>query len=189
MTNTAHLIALAACVAGIGGCQSEANAPAPTPAAASAPSSTELVARGEYLVRIAGCNDCHTPGFGDAQGKIDKKAWLVGSPLGFKGPWGSTYAPNLRLRLADMSEAQWLQFSANLHTRPPMPDYALRDMNEGDRRALYHFVRALGPAGGPAPAALPPGQNPPPPYFELVLPPPPPGSPAGAPAAPSAASG
>ena len=25
----------------------------------------ELLARGDYLVRIAGCNDCHTPAYGE----------------------------------------------------------------------------------------------------------------------------
>jgi hypothetical protein len=54
-----------------------------------------------------------------------------------------------------------------------MPDFNLRAMHEDDRRAIYRFIRSLGPAGQPAPAYLPPGQKPPAPYLELVLPPPP----------------
>ena len=59
--------------------------------------------------------------------------------MGFKGPWGTTYAANLRLRLADMDEAQWLDYSATLQTRPIMPDFAVRAMSAEDRRAIYRF--------------------------------------------------
>ena len=131
----------------------------------------DLLARGEYMVRIGGCNDCHTDGYAQQQGQVPKAAWLTGSPLGYTGPWGTTYAANLRTRLGGMDEAQWLAYSANLRTRPIMPDYELRAMSEADRRAIYHFVRSLGPGGNDAPAYLPPGSRPPPPYMELVLPP------------------
>jgi mono/diheme cytochrome c family protein len=137
------------------------------------------IARGEYLVRMGGCNDCHTPGWNESGGTLPTSQWLVGSPLGNHGPWGTTYPANLRLKLADMDEAGWMQYSANLHTRPLMPDFTIRAMREDDRRALYRFVHSLGPAGQPAPAYLPPGVLPPPPYLDLVLPPPPPRVPAG----------
>ena len=166
--------------------------PAATPQAAVAAPVVDLVARGEYLVKTSGCNDCHTPGYAEQQGNVDKAQWLTGSPLGYYGPWGTTYATNLRLRLQEMDEAQWLEFSASLRTRPIMPDFAVRAMTEEDRRSIYRFVRSLGPGGQPAPAYLPPGQTPPAPYFSLVLPPAPatPVSPA-APASPAtpAASG
>ncbi|WP_305804409.1 hypothetical protein [Stenotrophomonas sp. YIM B06876] len=131
---------------------------------------TALLRRGEYLLRTSGCNDCHTAGYAEQQGKVPMEQWLTGSPLGYYGPWGTTYASNLRLRLHEMDEAQWLQYSATLHTRPMMPDFALRAMSEEDRRAIHRFVRSLGPAGAPAPAALPPGPPPPAPYLALVLP-------------------
>ena len=54
---------------------------------------------------------------------------------------------NLRLRMQNFSEDEWLAYSANLRTRPIMPDFAVRDMTEEDRRALYRFIRGLGPAG------------------------------------------
>ena len=130
-----------------------------------------LLARGEYMVRIAGCNDCHTPGYAETGGQVPKAQWLVGTPLGWSGPWGTTYPANLRLKLHDMDEAAWLAYSATMHTRPPMPDFAVRTMSEDDRRALYRFVRSLGPAGQPAPAYLPPGTTPSPPYVQWVLPP------------------
>ena len=144
----------------------------PVTTVASAPTASELVARGDYLVRIAGCNDCHTPGYMDAQGNVDRAQWLIGNTLGFNGPWGTTYPANLRLKAADKDEAAWLAYTADLHVRPMMPDFAVRAMTEDDRRALYHLIRSLGDAGQPAPAYLPPGQKPPPPYIQLVLPPP-----------------
>ena len=158
-------------------CQPQATQATTTPAAAApaapAAAPVDLVARGEYLVRIAGCNDCHTAAYAEKQGKVPKEQWLTGSPLGFHGPWGTTYASNLRLRMQNFSEDEWLAYSANLRTRPIMPDFAVRDMTEEDRRALYRFIRGLGPAGSPAPAALPPRQTPPLPHTALVLPPPP----------------
>lgn len=138
--------------------------------AAAAPSDADLLARGEYLVRISGCNDCHTPGYAESGGTVGKDAWLVGSQMGFHGPWGTTYPSNLRLRMQQLTEAQWMEYSATLRTRPMMPDFAVRAMSEDDRRAIYRFVHALGGAGQPAPEALPPGKTPPAPYLGMVLP-------------------
>ena len=73
--------------------------------------------------------------------------------------------------MQQLTEAQWLEYSANLRTRPMMPDFAVRAMSEDDRRAIYRFVHALGAAGQAAPEALPPGKTPPIPYIGMVLPP------------------
>lgn len=166
------------------GCQqapsvAQASPASPSPAPSSASADAELLARGEYLVRTSGCNDCHTPDYGPRQGEVPRTEWLVGSRLGFKGPWGTTYPTNLRLSLAKLDETQWLDYSAKLKTRPIMPDFALRAMTADDRRAIYRFVRSLGAGGQPAPAYVPPGQTAPAPYFELVMP----SAPAGVPAA------
>lgn len=161
---------LAASLGLVAGCGNPPADAAPRPASAAVAADADLLARGEYLVRIAGCNDCHTPAYGERGGDVPMQEWLVGSPLGFTGPWGTTYAVNLRLKTAEMDEAGWLRYSATLHTRPIMPDFSVRAMHEEDRRALYRFIRSLGPGGGKAPAYLPPGQTPPPPYMQLVLP-------------------
>jgi mono/diheme cytochrome c family protein len=160
-------ILFAACL-GLAACSASQGAATTAPPVAAG--DAELLARGKYLVTVAGCNDCHTPGYAEKGGDIPEQAWLVGSPLGYNGPWGTTYAANLRLKLADMDETEWLEYSAGLHTRPIMPDYSVRAMSETDRRALYRFVRSLGPAGEKAPDYLPPGRQPPQPYFQLVLP-------------------
>lgn len=158
-----------ALVLGLAACQ-----PASPRAVAALPapslSDADLLARGEYLVRIGGCNDCHTPWYAESGGTVARDTWLVGSPMGFHGPWGTTYPSNLRLRMQQLTEAQWMEYSANLRTRPMMPDFAVRAMSEDDRRAIYRFVHALGAAGQPAPEALPPGKRPPAPYLGLVLP-------------------
>ena len=117
----------------------------------------QMIERGRYIAKIGGCNDCHTPGYAPSGGKVAEKDWLVGDALGWKGDWGTTYPANLRLVLATMTETQWVEYARKLETRPPMPWFALRDMDEMDLRAFYRFVRALGPAGEPAPAYLPPG--------------------------------
>lgn len=118
------------------------------------------IAHGEYLARIAGCNDCHTPGWDRSQGAVPAAGWLVGVPLGWRGAWGTTYAPNLRLLVADLSADEWLEYVRHLETRPPMPWYNLRAMSDEDLGALYDFVHDLGPAGGATPAFLPPGREP-----------------------------
>jgi hypothetical protein len=33
------------------------------------------IRRGRYLIETAGCNDCHTPGYGANNGKVDEKLW------------------------------------------------------------------------------------------------------------------
>jgi hypothetical protein len=59
----------------------------------------------------------------------------------------------------------------SLATRPPMPWFNVREMSTSDLRAIYRYVRHLGPAGKPAPAHLPPDKTPPPPYVQFPAPP------------------
>ena len=129
------------------------------------------IERGRYLARIAGCNDCHTPGYAQAGGKVDEKVWLTGDALGWQGPWGTTYPANLRLALAKFSEDEWVRVAKTAQYRPPMPWFILHDMTEADLRALHRYVRHLGPAGNPAPAFLPPGQAAPGPVVAFPSPP------------------
>ena len=177
---TLPLIALAACQPNAGENAATPSAAMPAAAAPALPSDTELLAQGEYLVKIAGCNDCHTPGYMQAAGEVPKEQWLVGNTLGFHGPWGTTFAANLRMKAAEMDEAGWIKYTGELHTRPMMPDFAVRAMRESDRVAIYRFIRSLGPVGEPAPTYLPPGQTPPAPYFQMVLPPAPANAPVSA---------
>lgn len=141
-------------------------------AAGTAPDS-RVLDRGRYLVRIAGCNDCHTPGYTQANGKIPEDRWLTGDTLGWRGPWGTTYASNLRRYMATLSEQEWLAEVQTRELRPPMPWFNLRHMSQHDLRAVYRFVRHLGPTGTEAPAFLPPGKEPDGPFVLFPAPPPP----------------
>lgn len=141
------------------------------PASATSASRPDPVARGRYLVTIAGCNDCHTEGFTQSDARTPERDWLEGSSLGWHGPWGTTYAVNLRLLVAGMSEAQWLAEVRTMRPKPPMPAWALRWMTPRDQQAVYAFIRALGPAGEPAPPDLPPGVPPKAPAVMFPMPP------------------
>jgi len=143
------LLAFAACAATIAAVHALAT-PAPE---------DPSVSRGRYLVAIGGCNDCHTPGYAESGGKTPEREWLTGDALGWKGPWGTTYPANLRLKLASMDEDQWVQVAHNARFRPPMPWFNLHRMTEADLRDIHRYVRALGPAGKPAPAYVPPGRD------------------------------
>ena len=129
------------------------------------------ITRGRYLVKIGGCNDCHTAGYAPTGGKVPEAQWLTGDILGFNGPWGTTYPTNLRLYFQDMTEAEWLKKGRSLSTRPPMPWFNVRAMSASDLRAMYRYVRSLGPAGKPAPAYLPPDRTAPEPVVRFPAPP------------------
>lgn len=127
--------------------------------------------RGKYMVLVGGCNDCHTDGFAPMDGKVAEKDWLLGSALGFRGPWGTTYAANLRIVIASMSEDAWVKYAHGLKTRPPMPWFSLNVWTEADLRAAYRYIRSLGAVGTPAPPFVPPGVEPKPPYLLWPSPP------------------
>ena len=131
----------------------------------------KLIERGRYLLAVGNCNDCHTDGYAAKEGKMPENDWLLGSPLGFRGPWGTTYATNLRLSLSKLTEEQWMSYAKALKARPPMPWFNLNQWNDSDLRAFYRYVRYLGPAGKPAPQPLAPDQAPSPPYVQWPSPP------------------
>lgn len=146
-----------------------ADAP-PSPAQAQAVGTTpsaETLERGRYVVLLSHCNNCHTAGYGPAQGDVPERTWLTGNPVGWRGRNGTTYAINLRLYFRNMSESTWLQVARLVRTRAPMPWWTLRDTSDDDLKAMYWYIRSLQPLGEAAPAFLPPGQVPSPPYSAL----------------------
>lgn len=159
-----EIVASLACVFTLAGCMQPASDARSTPTATS-------LERGRYLVQITGCNDCHTHDYDTNAGKVDEKLWLTGNSLGWQGPWGTTYPPNLRTHMQLLTEDQWLVEARAREMLPPMPWYYFRVMSEEDLRSIYRFIRSLGPGGEPAPANLPPGTEPPLPVIKLVAPP------------------
>jgi mono/diheme cytochrome c family protein len=149
---------------------SAAETPAAKPGAK--PANIKQIERGRYMILTGNCNDCHTADYPPRDGKVAEKEWLLGGgALGFRGPWGTTYAPNLRLTVKDMSEEQWVKFAKTLKSRPPMPWFNLNQTSEPDLRAMYQYIKYLDPAGEPARKYLPPGQEPKPPYVVWPAPP------------------
>jgi hypothetical protein len=115
------------------------------------------VSAGRFLVNFGGCNDCHTPHWNQLHDQIPEAARLTGNPEGFAGPWGTSYASNLRLMFAGMSEAEWLRRVRDPgQTHPPMPWWNLQALTVDDQRAIYAYIRGLGPAGERMPKYAPP---------------------------------
>lgn len=122
---------------------------------------------GRYLVIIGQCNDCHTDGYLMTEGKIPEENWLTGSPIGWQGPWGTTYPSNLRLRVQEWSEDQWVETLKTRKGLPPMPWMSVNQMDERDMRAMYVYIKSLGPKGEHVPLAVGPGKMPTTPYLSL----------------------
>lgn len=123
---------------------------------------------GRYLVILGGCNDCHTDGYLVTEGQVPESEWLMGSPVGWRGPWGTTYARNLRLTAHRLTEDQWVETLRTRKALPPMPWMNLNQISEADARALYRYIRSLGSAGQMMPAPVPPGREPGTPFISLM---------------------
>lgn len=162
-----HLILLGACVVGLAACnQAEVRTPDSEGPRVVAASDIEV---GRYLVRVGGCNDCHTPGYAQGGGRTPESEWLKGSGMGFMGPWGTSYPHNLRRTAAGMSEDDWVEMISSRDGLPPMPWPSLRAMAEADKRAIYRYIRSLPLEGDVAPTALPPGETPATPYEDMTV--------------------
>ena len=128
-------------------------------------------AAGQYLTIVGGCNDCHTPSWAETNGRTPPAEQLTGSPVGYRGPWGTTYAANLRTVAQRATEDRWVQILTTAdggRGRPPMPWMNTAQMSDHDLRVMYRYIRSLGPAGSPAPRAVPPGGTPATPYINFV---------------------
>jgi mono/diheme cytochrome c family protein len=133
-------------------------------------SSQKSIKHGEFLVGYGGCNDCHTPGWGEHGGQAPRDRLLTGGGLAFQGPWGTTYPTNLRLFVDKLSLQQWVHAARTMKARPLMPWWTFRYLSDADLADMYHYIRSLGPAGQPAHAYVAPGQDAPAPYMRMVLP-------------------
>ena len=115
--------------------------------AAAALAGERPISRGEYLVSITGCNDCHTPR--GPTGEFVPGQTLAGAPLGFapimKMPW-APQAPALAGGPAGYDEASLAAFlqsgkrkDGSLPT-PPMPSV---HMNTADAQAVARYIYSL----------------------------------------------
>jgi hypothetical protein len=108
----------------------------------------------------------------ETDGHIDPTKAMKGSSIGWRGPWGTTYAQNLRVwTLFVVSEKGFVAHMKTLKTRPPMPWYNVRAMDESDLRSLYQYIKSLdGEVGETAPIMANPGEEPTTPYIQLSPP-------------------
>ena len=112
------------------------------------------VARGKYLVTIASCGDCHTPGY--FFGKPDMPRYLGGSDVGFEIPGHGVFAgPNLTSD-KETGLGGWTdeQVATALTTgvrpdgrelAPIMPWRAFASLTKPDVAAVVAFLRSLPP--------------------------------------------
>jgi mono/diheme cytochrome c family protein len=126
-------------------------------------------AHGRYLIVAGGCNDCHTPGYAQIGMAVPESLWLTGVPVGWRGPWGTTYGSNLRLFVKDMDDKTFIAVLRARDQRPPMPWSALHAMTDDDLRSMYLYLKQLGPSGQQTPADLLPGQEPSTPWIDTTV--------------------
>ena len=124
------------------------------------------VARGRYLVAVAGCCDCHTPGH--FLGKPDATRLLGGSDVGFEIPGlGSFYGPNLTpdpTGLWQWSEAEIVtairtgQRPDGRMLAPAMPWMNLASLTDADAFAVAAYLKSLPQVAHTVPGPIGPGE-------------------------------
>ncbi|HEX7125683.1 MAG TPA: c-type cytochrome [Thermodesulfobacteriota bacterium] len=126
------------------------------------------IERGKYLVMIAGCHDCHTPG--GLYGAPDMSRALAGSEVGWQGPWGVSYGRNLtpdpETGIGKWSEADIVR-TLRTGSRPdrtpllpPMPWPNVAHMTDADLGAVAAYLKSLPPVKHAVPASVAPGGQP-----------------------------
>ena len=138
-------------------------------AAASAQNNKQQLDRGKYLVTLASCTDCHTPGY--FFGKPDSARFLGGSEVGFEIPGlGVFHGPNLTPD-NDTGLGKWTnaQIVAALKTgkrpdgrelAPAMPWRAFAEMTDADATAIAVYLKSLPPLSNKVPGPFGPNDKP-----------------------------
>lgn len=110
------------------------------------------VERGRYLVTVAGCSDCHTPG--GLTGTPDKARYLAGSDAGFAIPGDAVYVgqnltPDKETGLGAWSSAD-IVTALRTGKRPDggmlsgvMPFASFSHLTDADAEAIAAFLKSL----------------------------------------------
>jgi mono/diheme cytochrome c family protein len=133
------------------------------PANGPAVDAQSMEAAGEYLTIVGSCNDCHTQGWVEAKGNIPPADRFAGLNVGFRGDWGTVYGKNLRTIVQRNTEDRWvtiLKTADDGEGKPPMPWWNTAKMSERDLRAMYRYIKSLGPNPKGVPRNLPAGREP-----------------------------
>jgi mono/diheme cytochrome c family protein len=124
--------------------------------------------RGKYLVTIAGCNDCHTPGY--FFGKPEMSRFLGGSEVGFEIPGhGVFHGPNLTPD-KETGLGNWTieQIVTAFQTgkrpdgrelAPIMPWRAFANLTKDDATAIAMFLKSIPPVKNKVPGPFGPSEQ------------------------------
>ncbi|WP_027998718.1 cytochrome c [Sinorhizobium arboris] len=137
------------------------------------------VARGEYLVTIGGCNDCHTPGY--FFGKPDSSRFLGGSDVGFEIPGegvfiGRNITPDKETGIGSWTREQIVtaiqtgQRPDGRMLAPIMPWHAFAQLKKEDADAIAAFLQSLEPVSHQVPGPFKPGEKVPTFMFRILPP-------------------
>ena len=133
------------------------------PASGPAVAAMTMEQAGEYLTLVGSCNDCHTQGWVESKGNIPPADRFAGLDVGFRGEWGTVYGKNLRTVTQRQSEDHWVEVLKTADEgegKPPMPWWNTAKMSERDLRAIYRYIKSLGPNPKGTPRNLRPGVEP-----------------------------
>jgi mono/diheme cytochrome c family protein len=127
------------------------------------------VERGKYLVVVAGCGDCHTPG--GLTGKADASKTLGGSDVGFAVPGlgvfvGRNLTPDKATGLGNWTA---IQIVTALTTgvrpdgrvlAPAMPWESFAHLTRTDALAIVAYLKSLPPVNNAVPGPFGPNEKP-----------------------------
>ncbi|WP_410010422.1 cytochrome c [Phyllobacterium sp. A18/5-2] len=126
------------------------------------------ITRGEYLVTIGGCNDCHTPGY--FFGKPDMSRFLGGSDVGFEIPGvgvvvGRNITPDKETGIGSWTVEQIVtaiqsgQRPDGRVLAPIMPWHAFAQLTADDAMAIAKFLQSVKPVNNMVPDPVKPGEK------------------------------
>lgn len=126
------------------------------------------IARGEYLVTVGGCNDCHTSGY--FFGEPDNSRFLGGSDVGFEIPGqgvfvGRNITPDKETGIGSWTREQIVsaiqtgQRPDGRVLAPIMPWHAFANLTEEDATAIAAFLQSVKPVSHQVPGPFKPGEK------------------------------
>jgi hypothetical protein len=117
-----------------------------------APDASEQVRHGWYLVRLAQCNDCHTPSNPDGSVRTEM---MFGGGMHAQGPWGDVVTPNITPDPSGISHYDEAMFVKTIRTGHAsggvrelntfMPYRYFRNMTDEDLMAIFAYLRTVPP--------------------------------------------
>ncbi len=125
------------------------SAPQPITEPVPEPDVSTPVKRGQYLVTIAGCTDCHTP---QAKGQPIRGLEFAGGFI-LEGPWGRVASANITPDASGISYYDEALFLEMIHTgyvkarkiNQIMPWEDFRGLTDEDLKGIYAYLRTLKP--------------------------------------------